>query len=184
MKKQKLPVEINDVLAVFKTIEGELAKTGQKMRVTVLGGISVILQGFIKRATRDIDIAPTTDARAFAKICKKINIPVDIVTIASTVDLVHTTTLNQYSGPFLTVDSVTAPDLIKLKLERFYKHDPEDIFAIIDHTNISYQDFRSLVKEMLTDFIGNPRGPMLSAREVTERKFPAFLEDFDREFNK
>ena len=59
--------------------------------------------------------------------------------------------------------SVTVEDLIKLKLERFYKQDPEDIYAILEKTALPYERFKDIVSDMLPDFIGNPRALLLSA---------------------
>ncbi|MBU4483928.1 hypothetical protein KKA47_00735, partial [bacterium] len=129
----------------------------------------------------DIDIAPTQNATAFQKICERLNVSVDIITIASTVDLVHTEAVNQYVGNHLTVKSVTERDLIRLKLERFYKQDPEDIYAIIDKIALPYEDFKTLVQEMLIDFIGNPRGLLLSALQVVEIKYSHSVKKFELE---
>ncbi len=177
------PITKKEALALFEKIDEELFKISQKARVTVVGGLAIILQGHRDRVTLDIDIAPTADASLFIKICKKFQVPVDIVSISSTVDLVHAKKINQYRGKSLTVDSVGAEDLIKLKLERFYKQDPEDIFAIIDRTALPYEKFKTLVQEMLPDYIGNPRSVILSAQEVVERKYPNHLNDFEKTIN-
>lgn len=171
-----------DALYFFQKIDGELENLGKRVQITVLGGLAIILQGFRDRSTLDIDIAPTSDAKTFSKICQKLKIPVDIITISSTVDFVHTETNRQFSGKFLMVNSVSSKDLIKLKLERFRKQDPEDIMAIIDKINLSYDSFQNLVKEMLADFIGDPRFLILSAQDLIERKFPEHLEIFVKFF--
>ncbi|MBI5299172.1 MAG: hypothetical protein HY877_02595 [Deltaproteobacteria bacterium] len=75
----------------------------------------------------------------------------------------------------------TAEDLIKLKLERFRKQDPDDIYSIIDKTKLGYENFKNLVLEMLPYYIGNPRGVLLSASEIVERKYPSHLEDFKKQ---
>lgn len=167
-----------EALELFQKIDAELLKTGQRAQVTVLGGLAIILQDFRERSTLDFDIAPSPDAKIFSKICDKLTIPLDIVTMSSTVDLAHADTTVQFSGQFLTVHSVMAEDLIKLKLERFQKQDPEDIMAIIDKTNLSYDVFKKIVREMLLDFVGHPRGLILSAQEVVERKYNQHLDDF------
>jgi len=167
-----------EALQLFQTIDKELEKIGEKVQITVLGGLAIILQEFRKRSTFDIDIAPTPYSKPFEEICKKLKIPLDIVTLASTVDLETAKRTNQFSGKYLVVEAITATDLIKLKLERFRKQDPEDIFAIIDKTVLPYPAFKTLVQEMLLDFIGNPKGLLLSAQEVVERKYPQSLDDF------
>lgn len=148
---------------LFKKIDDALAKQKRKIRVVVLGGLAIIAQGFRERATQDIDIAPSRDADVFETACNKLSIPVDIITIASTVDFNEIQTKNIFSGNHLIIDAVEAPDLIKLKLERFRKQDPDDIYAIITKTKMSYGNFKNLVVNMLPDFIGNPQSLILSA---------------------
>ncbi|MDO8493830.1 MAG: DUF6036 family nucleotidyltransferase [Deltaproteobacteria bacterium] len=169
-----------EVLEIFDTIDQELGKTKKKIQITVLGGSAVILQDFRERSTRDIDIAPSANAELFAKLCKKLDVPVDIITISSTVDLAVAKTIPQFSGKYLSVHSVIAEDLIKLKLERFFKHDPEDIMAIIDKTTFPYLAFKKLFQEMLLDFIGNPTPLILSAQEIVERKYSENIHDFEK----
>lgn len=105
-------------------------------------------------------------------------ITVDIVAIVSTVDFPNAPKVILFEGRGLTVDSVTPQDLIKLKLERFRKQDPEDIYAIIQKTALSYEDYKALVKNMLPDFIGNGRELLLSAKLVVERMYPEQISDF------
>lgn len=78
--------------------------------------------------------------------------------------------------------AINAEDLIKLKLERFQRQDPEDIMAIIDSTGFSYNQFKGFVQEMLPTYIGNTNSVILSAREVVERKYSDCFEDFKRFF--
>ena len=165
----------NEIPLLFEKIDVELGKQKRKARVTVLGGFAVILQGYRERATLDIDIAPDADANLFSQVCRSLNIPVDIVTVASTVDLVHTATVRVFNGAFLAVDAVMGEDLIKLKLERFRKQDPEDIYAIIDGLRLPYEKFEELVQDMLVDYVGNPRNLLLSAEEIIQRKYPEFV---------
>lgn len=181
MSRPKHALEISDATRAFESIDREIAKSGNPLSVVVLGGVAVIAQGFAKRSTRDIDIAPTCDAEAFVSACNRIGLEADIITIASTVDLAHAPTKNIYAGAYLRVDAITARDLVKLKLERYYKQDPGDISGIIDGAQIEYEDFKALVREMVADYIGNSRSLILSAREVVERKFSGSVVDFDRE---
>ncbi|MDO8526497.1 MAG: DUF6036 family nucleotidyltransferase [Deltaproteobacteria bacterium] len=174
-------IDMEGAKKLFKTIDAELQQRNKKIEITLLGGLAIILQGFRSRSTLDIDIAPTRDASLFKEICERIKIPVDIITVATTVDLVHAQTLNVFSGNFLKINSVMSEDLIKLKLERFYKQDPDDIFAIIDHLAMTYETFKNIVQDMLKDFIGNPKGPFLSALQVVEVKFPKDADVFEKE---
>ena len=168
----------DDLLAIFEEIDGVLLKEKKRCRITAIGGVSIICLGIRERATQDIDIANVDDAVAFQQCCAKRNVKVDIVTIASTVDLAHAPRVKLYEGEALKVESISAEDLLKLKLERFRKQDPEDIYAIIGKAGVSSAAFRSLVNEMLPYFIGNPRELLLSALIVVERMYPEDQEDF------
>ena len=181
MKKRRLLLAVarEDLLNLFSRVDQELSAKGQKLIVTVMGGASIILQGFRDRVTQDIDIAYGKGAEIFRQLCERQGIPVDIISIASTVDFNQQHTLTVFQGKALTVQSVTPEDLIKLKLERFRKQDPEDIYAILERTRMSYEKFASLAKEMLLDFIGNPRELILSARLVIERMYPDKIREFD-----
>jgi len=171
-KKRIEPIDAEKIATIFQRIESQLKKEGQHLHITVVGGVAIILLGLRDRATLDIDIAPTTDATLFQKVCGQLGIPVDIITIASTVDLVHVSGNNFYEGPFLTVDVVAPEDLIKMKLERFYKQDPEDIYAIIDQLDLPYESFERIARDMLIDFVGDPRALLLSIKQVVEVKYP------------
>lgn len=83
-----------------------------------------------------------------------------------------------FSGKNLTIDSVVPEDLLKLKLERFYKQDPEDIYAIIKHEAMSFEEFSSIVKDMLPDYIGNVRQLVISAQIVAEQIWPDRADEF------
>ncbi len=180
MKKSRLLAGItrNDLLKLFQEIDARLVAVQQCATVTVLGGVSIIMLGFRDRTTLDIDIAGNQDAVLFQKVCAERGIPVDIITITSTVDFNDAPTVELYRGAGLTVRSVTAEDLVKLKLERFRKQDPEDIYAIIEKTQMDFEKFLALTKGMLPDFIGNPRELVLSARLVVERMYPERVKEF------
>lgn len=172
------PSKMADVVDAFKTLDDALSKRSRKMRIKVLGGVSILLLGMRDRVTADIDIAATGDAVEFQKICSKMGIEVDIVTIASTVDLGHCPVVNVFKGKSLIIDSVVPADLLKLKLERFYKQDPEDIYAIIEHEAMSFEEFSAIVKDMLPDYIGNTRQLVISAQIVVEQLWPERIDEF------
>lgn len=167
-----------DILKAFEEVDSHLRKKSKKLKVRILGGASILLLGVRNRVTEDIDIAGTSDAVEFQKICARQNVKVDIITIASTVDLEHCEAVGVFAGEFLTVDSVTPKDLVKLKLERFYKQDPEDIYAIIRHENMSFDEFAALALDAVKDYIGNERELILSATMVVEQMWPARAEEF------
>lgn len=183
MKKRYAPVTKDEILSLFAKIDALLTSRHQEMAITVLGGVSIILQGIRDRATADIDIVPSQAANRFVTACAEFGIPVDIVTVASTVDLPHAPKVKLFEGTSLRVDSITLEDLIKLKLERFRKHDPEDIYAMLEKKAVSYEHFKGLVQDMLPDFIGNPREILLSAFIVVERMYPEKGGDFKRLLN-
>lgn len=169
-----------ELLELFQKIDQDLSRQHQAVSVTVLGGASVILLGFRERATIDIDIAPSKNAELFESICKKHGLPVDIITIASTVDLHHCDSIIVFKGAQLIVKSVMAEDLIRLKLERFRKQYPEDIYAIIQHEKLPYERFKEIAVDMLPDYIGNTRELALSALIVVEQLYPNHAADFTK----
>jgi hypothetical protein len=180
MKGSKIPKAATrgDLLEIFSEIDEALQKKRAKQSITVIGGVSIILLGLRDRSTLDIDIANVGDAAAFRKICSGHGIQVDIVTVVSTVDFAHAPKVMVYEGKALTVDSITAEDIIKLKLERFRKQDPEDIYSIIEKISLPYERFKSIAQDMLPDFIGNPRELLLSALIVVERMYAEKQDDF------
>jgi hypothetical protein len=179
-KHRKLePIKREDILRIFSEVDAQLVKKKKSIKVKVIGGVPLILQNIRERATMDIDIAPGKDAVAFQTICSHLDIPVDIITISSTVDLQNAPGVSLFKGKALEVNSVTPEDLIKLKLERFRKQDPEDIYAIIEKSNISYKQFREIVRGMRLDFIGNLRELLISAMIVVETMYPENKTDFE-----
>ncbi len=160
------------MLNAFQKIDNDLQKSGKKLKIKTLGGASILLLGMRERVTADIDIASTGDAAEFQKLCTDNNINVDIITVASTVDLTHSPAITVFEGKNLTVESVTPRDLLKLKLERFYKQDPEDIYAIIKHESLSFDEFKTIANEMCLDFIGNVQQLKISAQIVVEQMWP------------
>lgn len=175
------PSKIGDMLEAFKKLDKDLQNSSKKIKIKTLGGASILLLGIRDRATADIDIAATSNANTFQKMCAKIGLSVDIITVASTVDLSYCPSVNVFQGKNLTVDSVTPRDLLKLKLERFYKQDPEDIYAIIKHEALSFDEFKTIINEMLPDYIGNVRQLMISAQIVVEQIWPERIKEFDLE---
>lgn len=173
------PSKMEDVVGVFKKLDKELQNSSKKMKIKILGGASILLLGMRERVTADIDVAATGDAGEFQKICAKMGIEVDIITVASTVDLAHCASLKVFQGKSLTVESVTPTDLLKLKLERFYKQDPEDIYAVIKHEFMSFDEFKVIIKEMLPDYIGDIRQLIVSAQIVVEQMWPAHIDEFN-----
>ena len=166
------PRRRGDFLSLFSKIDTALKQEGQKADVILLGGASVVLLGFRERATGDIDIVAGASAGLFCKTAEGIGIPTDVVTVSSTVDFEEAPKTIVFQGKNLTVRSIKAEELIKLKLERFRKQDPEDIYAILEKSKISFDQFVSLVKQMLPDFVGNPKTVILSAQIVVEHLYP------------
>lgn len=182
MKKQKLPKEFTkkDFLDFFEKVDLDLNK---KLSITILGGASIVLLGFKDRATHDIDVAPPADP-LLVKVGKKNGIPIQYVGgLVSTVDFVHCKKSLVFKGKLFTVHSISPEELIKSKLERFHKQDPEDIYSIIEKTNYSYESFKALVKEMRIDFVGAPIKLLMHARTVAEQIYPERSKEFYEEVN-
>ena len=116
------------------------------------------MQDFKARATQDIDIIPKAKGLTlFLDLCKKKGIQTQVISILSTVDFDQLDPKEIYHGEFLKVNALSSTDLIKSKLERFFKQDPEDIYAMIEKDHIAYDDFKDLVQEMLADFVGEKK---------------------------
>ena len=177
MKKRSsklTPVTREDILQIFSNINEELKQRRQKITITVVGGVSIILLGIRDRATLDIDIANVGDAIAFRTIAENLGISTDIITVSSTVDFNHAQKKELFRGDFLAVNSIMHADIIRMKLERFRKQDPEDIEAIIMAGNISCDEFKAIVADMRPYFVGNPQELALSAQIIIERVYKLF----------
>lgn len=183
--KKKYPKEWdkNTILEILQDLDDYLAKKGDKISVTALGGVVIVLQDFQPRSTNDLDIAPVRDAPRLLKACDKLGIRAQIVTLCSTVDFNEVETARVFAGKALTINGVGAEDLIRLKLERFQKHDPEDIYAIIQKENLPYERFKALVREGKDYFIGRTSEYLISAQLVVERMYPSMREEFSKQFS-
>lgn len=182
--KKKYPKEWDKetILGILKDLDDYLEKKGERITVTAIGGIVIVLQDFQPRSTNDLDMAPVSDALRLLEACKKLGINAQVVTLASTVDFNDVERVRLFAGKALTLDGVGAEDLIRLKLERFAKHDPEDIYAIIQKEKLPYERFAMLVREGKNYFIGRVEEYLVSAQLVVERMYPEKFESFTSEF--
>lgn len=180
--KKKYPKEWNKetILRILRDLDDYFVNRGERVEVVAIGGVAIVLQDFQSRSTNDFDMAPMEDAERLLKACHKLGIDAQVVTLASTVDFHEVERISLFAGKALTLYSVGAEDLIRLKLERFRKHDPEDIYAIIEKENFPYERFVALVKEGKIDFIGRVDEYLVSAQLVVERMYPDKSEDFSR----
>ncbi|HEX5033503.1 MAG TPA: hypothetical protein VFW62_03400, partial [bacterium] len=89
-----------------------------------------------------------------------------------------------FSGKALTLYGVGPEDLIRLKLERFRKHDPEDIYAIITAIDFPYEKFVDLVDDAKSYFIGRVEEYLTSAQLVVERMYPEKLSGFSHRYSR
>lgn len=167
-----------NLLQLFLEIDVALRRDKRRVEILTLGGVSLIMQGLRERSTIDIDIANVGDAELFRKICSDRGVTVDIVTIVSTIDFSDIEKRCIFDGDYLTVESIGPEDLVQSKLERFRKQDPEDIYSVIEKTNLSYKKFKAIVKNMSSFYIGNPRELWLSAMIVVEEMYPKYKTDF------
>ena len=98
--------------------------------------------------------------------------------VTSTVDINRSKKELVFDGKSLKVFAINPLDLIKMKLERFYKQDPEDIYNIIENMSLKYEDFKKLALEGYSDFVGRKEDYFLSAQIVVEKVYPQHLENF------
>lgn len=183
---KKYPKEWNKetILRILEDLDDYFIKKRETIAATAIGGIVIVLQDFQPRSTNDLDVAPISDADRLLKACEKLGIAAQVVTLCSTVDFNDIERTRLFSGKALTLYGVGAEDLIRLKLERFKKHDPEDIYAIIQKEKFPYERFVALVNEGKNDFIGRVDEYLVSAQLVVERMYPDKFEEFSRRFVK
>lgn len=166
---------------ILRDLDRYFAQKKTKVETVVIGGVAVVLQDFQNRATNDIDIAPVADVKKFLNACRALGIDAQCITLSTTVDFTAIERIPLFRGKALTVFSVTPEDLIRLKLERFRKQDPEDIYAIIQKVSLPYNRFVYLVKEGVSDFVGRRETYLLSAQVVAETMYPDKAEAFKKQ---
>lgn len=172
-----------DITKLFRDLDTDFLKNGDTITVTLLGGVAALMQGYIERATQDIDVAPVQNCYEFQQACSEKKIKVDIVTVASVASYDERDTLQVFKGKALTVRSVDHKNLIKLKLERFVEQDRSDIINIIEATKFSYSDFKATVQEALLDYVGRGGMYVISAAIIVEDQYPEHIKDFESTFN-
>ncbi len=185
MKKNKKNKELTrkDFVDFFDRFETELGSKKTTASYVILGGAALVLLDFIERSTEDLDIAkPFGDRELLLEAAEKFGIKIDWVTQCTTVDFEECPKEMVYSGNWLKVSSLNPRDLLKSKLERFQKQDPQDINAILTKLPLGYEEFKKIFSEMLQDFVGNQDQLKMKARTVVERKFPDQAKDFYRTF--
>lgn len=172
-----------DLDEFFVRFEAELDQKKTVASYIILGGAALVLLEFIQRSTEDLDIAKSIgDRELIVKAAEKFGIEIDWVTQCTTVDFDECPKELVYSGTWLKVSSIGPRDLLKSKLERFEKQDPQDINAILDKLPLGYEEFKKIFSEMLQDFVGNQDQLKMKARTVVERKFQDNAKDFYRNF--
>lgn len=156
-----------DLLVLFEKVDRLLAsQQAPPTTVVILGAASILLLDVRERATYDIDVAPVHDALRFKQIMEELGVPVDLVTVTTTVDFEKGGRYPVFTGKKLSVVSVDENDLIKLKLERFRKQDPDDIQAIIAKFEIDFERYREIAISAAQNFVGNRRMMDLAILEM------------------
>ena len=170
MAKQLQDLKKPDIQQIFTAVDNELLSPAE---ITVIGGVSLIMLDIVERSTVDIDLANIGNVDAFKKIADRLGYLVDVVTISTTVDFHSPDKYKIFHGKNLAVFSVNERDLIKLKLERYRKQDPQDIDKIIQKIKMPFSEFRNLALEAVRDFVGHPRTFALSILMAAENHYSA-----------
>ncbi len=97
----------------------------------------------------------TAAADDFKKISLKMGILAEIVTIGTTVDYDDYESRQVFAGKNLKIHALSGVDLIKSKIERYRKQDPDDIRRILEKTSLPIEAFIHMAGEMLLDYVGN-----------------------------
>lgn len=161
-----------EILQIFQKVDQCLSDSSSpSLQIVLLGASALIMHHVIERGTFDIDIAPVFDAQKFMDVARKFSVPVDIVSISTTVDFAHAPTGEIFKGKKLTVLSVGFKDMIKLKLERLRKQDPQDISALIKKGGIDFSTYKEIALEAMKDFVGNPKRFKLQILYVASDNF-------------
>ena len=185
MKKNKKIKELTkkDLNDFFERFEEELGRKKTAASYVILGGAALVLLDFIERSTEDLDIAKEEGDRGLiSEAAEKYGIKIDWVTQCTTVDFVECPKEIVFLKKQLKVSSINPRDLLKSKIERFEKQDPEDINAILDKLQMSYEELKNIFAEMLQEFVGNQDRLKIKARILVERKFSEHAPDFYRSF--
>jgi hypothetical protein len=162
-----------ELTAVFENVSLRLEQLGKRCEVVLLGGCAILALNIRDRATRDIDIFPSPEAKLFKTLCGKESVEVDIVTLCSTVDPAESPKQTVFAGDALTVNALHPIELLKTKIERYYKQDPEDIDAILNATEFSVKAFEKLAKEMMIDFVGDPERLRTTLEIIADKHYGA-----------
>lgn len=158
-----------DVCEAFAAIDASLR---EKTAIVILGAAALLMLDVVECGTIDIDVADVRDAARFRETALRLGFMVDIVTVSSTVDFNSGEQPEVFHGEKLAVFSVNERDLIKLKLERFRKQDPQDIARILQKTKLPFAEFQEIACEALADYVGDRRTLALSILIAAEDHYP------------
>ena len=184
-KNPKIKKELSreDLIQFFRNLDLELTRRKKHLNCTLLGGAAIILLNFKDRSTRDIDVPSSQDELDFLiQSGIKYGIEVQPIAITTTVNFLECEKQKVFFGKYLEVQTISAQDLIKSKLERYQKQDLDDIDTIIKKINLSFEGFAKLFGEMLQDFVGSTDRLTMQARNVVEYNYPDRVEWFYRSF--
>jgi hypothetical protein len=180
-KKKLKELHKKDLKDFFDSFEEKLQNEKQNLTYVNLGGAALVLLEVIPRSTTDIDIV-RGDLDKLVSAGSEFGITIQKITQCTTVDFDECSKLVVYSKGFLEVFSISLEDLLKSKIERYYKQDPKDIDEIISRLHLPYKDFKKLFGEMFLIYIGDGKRLTMNARTVVDRSYPADADDFYKSF--
>jgi uncharacterized nucleotidyltransferase DUF6036 len=167
-----------ELLHFFTWFDSRLSARDLSASYIILGGAALVLLDIIARSTVDLDLPAQEMSQLINEAGNEFGIEIDIVTQCTTVDFTECPKKMVFAGDALKIFSIQTPDLLKSKLERFQKQDPQDINAIILHDKLSYTKFKQIFSEMTKFWVGHPDRLKMHARTVVEWNYPNDIADF------
>jgi len=181
-KKKIKDLTHKELLEFFEWFDGKLLLQDLTASYTILGGAALLMLGIISRSTADIDLPAQKMEGLIHEAGQEFGIEIHTVTQCTTVDFAECPKEIVFEGKALQIFSIHPKELLKSKLERYQKQDPQDIKDILSYSKLSYSEFEEIFSEMLKYWVGHPNRLIMHGRNVVERHFPENAKQFHSTF--